>query len=232
MTDAVSFDQIDGTPIKYGSPGNYQRLTVGANNGFYNNKLTSWIRSLRWFSKNYGNADFQSLSWLGHAGAYVCKNGCHGRGRAFDLNFVRWNDYDLNIFSGVHADSRQGKRRRYLAVDGCCRRYFKYTLDGWYNTAHNNHIHIDNHTTPILNRNSRSDTVFVQAVCVNFNNSPMSIDGVWGSRTEEGFDNLNTNWGYDFCNPFSSHDDYAEWCAQVMRHGFANAPAGTYLSSC
>ena len=226
------FDEINGTPIRYGSPGNYDRKEVKAGTGFHD-KLVNWIQTLRYFSDQFAGDWFNRIEWLGHAGAYVCKDGCHGQGRAFDLNYVKWNGYELNIFGGAHAADDKTRRRRYLAVDGCCRRYFKYTLDGWYNASHHNHIHIDNHTVPIMSRDSESDTKFVQAVCNNFNGAGLAIDGAWGPNTQDAFEKINREWGYPReCNPANNHNDWVEWCNQVMRHGFNDATAGKYNSSC
>ncbi|HEX2050762.1 MAG TPA: hypothetical protein VHJ34_09045 [Actinomycetota bacterium] len=230
MTTPVTFSAIDGTPIYYGSPGNYSRISIRAESSFYN-KLVTWIRTLRSYSSSYGGTSFSSLSWLGHVGAYVCKDGCHGRGRALDLNYVQWNGYALNIYGGAHASGTLSVRRRYLAVDAACRKHLKYTLDGWYNSAHANHIHMDDHTAPILSRSASSDTKFVQAVCNNFNNAGLSIDGIWGSLTEAAWDNINSRWSYTACDPFTSASAYGEWCNLVMRHGFANVSAGYYVSS-
>lgn len=233
VNNPKTFDAIDGTPIKYKFPDGYERIDVKTTTGFYN-KLEAWISTLRYFSKTYAGSWFNTLQWIGHAGAYVCKAGCHGQGRAFDVNRVEWNGYAVKMLAKDHADPDRTRRRRYLAVDACCRRHFKYTLDGWYNSDHHNHIHIDNHTVPVLSRQSESDTKFVQAVCNNFNGAGLAVDGDWGPLTENAFDNINREWGYSIanCNPFNDQSHYAEWCNQVMRHGFDDVTAGTYQSVC
>lgn len=227
MSDPKSFDAIDGTPIKYGRPGDYTRITVRAERSFYD-RMVLWIRSLRSFSSTYGGSSFETLKWLGHAGAYVCKNGCHGRGRAFDLNRVRWNGYTVDIYGGDHASGTRSVRRRYLAVDATCRRYFKYTLDGWYNSAHANHIHFDDHTQTVLSKSSRSDTVFVQAVCNNFNGAGLVIDGDWGPLTQGAFNDINREMNYKNKDPFTKAADYRVWLGLIQRHGFKNVSAGYY----
>jgi hypothetical protein len=139
----------------------------------------------------------------------------------------------LNIYGHDHASGDKTRRRRYLAVDASCRRYFDSTLDGWYNADHRNHIHMDNHKTPHLDRDSRSDTVFVQAVCNNFNSAGLAIDGSWGPATQDAFEKINREWGYpQDCNPAWNEGHWREWCAQVMRHGFNDVTAGYYNSSC
>jgi hypothetical protein len=231
MSDPKTFDAIDGTPIFYGSPGEYTRKQIKAERAFYR-RLVDWIAPLRYFSAAYGPKAINEVKWIGHAGAYVCKPGCHGRGRAIDLNRIQWNGAATNMYGGDHASSNRTVRRRYLAVDASCRRYFKYTLDGWYNAQHANHIHVDTHTTPVLDRSSSSDTKFVQAVCNNFNGAGLTVDGSWGSTTERAWKQLNAAWGYQGCDPFSSQVAYSEWCNFVMAHGFKDvtASAAAYRS--
>lgn len=224
MADPKEFDAIGNTPLRYGSPGNYVRKTIKAERDFYQ-QLVDWLGTLKYFSSTYGPKALSNVSWIGHVGAYVCKAGCHGRGRAIDLNRVQWNGAATDMYGGDHAATNRTVRRRYLAVDAACRKHFKYTLDGWYNTQHTNHIHVDDHTAPILDRASASDAGFVQAVCNNFNGAGLTVDGVWGASTQDAWRDLNQTWGYVGCDPFSSRSAYGDWCNFVMAHGFRDAGA-------
>lgn len=231
MNDPKEFDAIGNVPLRYGGPGNYVKRSIRAERAFYQ-QLVEWVGTLKYFSSTYGGKNIQSVSWIGHVGAYVCKPGCHGRGKAIDLNRIQWNNNDTNMYGGDHAASDRTRRRRYIAVDAACRKHFKYTLDGWYNAQHENHIHIDDHTAPILDRSSTSDTVFVQAVCNHFNGAGLPIDGVWGTSTQEAWRDLNRTWGYGGCDPFSSRSAYGDWLNFVMAHGFrdVSASAAVYRS--
>jgi hypothetical protein len=237
MSNPKTFDAIDGTPIKYAnSCSSYTQQNVRAETSFYN-KCVNWIGNLRYFSSTYGGSSFNTLQWLGHVGFYVCKTpSCHAAGLAMDLDHVKWNSYNLNICTDpAGSGSTQQVRRRYLAVDGSLRRTFQWTLDRWYNAEHQNHIHASAHfDSPVLHKSATSDTVFVQAVCNNFNGAGLSVDGVWGSQTQSAWNAINNKWGYNtsVCNPENSTSAWAEWCNQVMRHGFADAGAGKYQSSC
>lgn len=238
MTNPRQFSSIDGTPIKYsGSCSGWTQQSVRAESAFYDRSV-SWIQTLRFFSSSYGGSGFGQLNWLGHVGFYVCsgnKPTCHKRGLAMDLSWVKWGGYTLKICNGAHASSSREVRRRYLAVDASLRRYFHWVLDGWFNTDHHTHIHASlHHTTPYLDKNARSDVVFVQAVCNNFNGAGLTIDGIWGSQTESAWRAINSAWGYDtsICDPTTNSSAWAEWCNQVMRHGFANVAAGAYQSTC
>lgn len=232
MDNPKTWDGIDGVPAKYGSPGNYNRITVSSETGFHA-KLVEWMQSLKYFSKTFAGSWFDQIEWIGHAGAFTQKNGCHGQGKAFDLNYVKWNGYELNIFGHDHLSGDRTRRRRYLAVDASVRRYFKFTLDGWFDDAHKNHIHMDTHTTPLFNRGHTSDVKFVQAVCNNFNGAGLAIDGSWGPSCQDAFEKINREWGYpESCSPSNNEGHWREWCAQVMRHGFKDVTAGYYNSLC
>ena len=228
----VFYKYIDGTPLKVGQPGSYEHRDIRTGPTF-KDKLVDWVQTLKYFSKTYAGSWFNDLEFVGHIGATVCKDGCHGLGRAIDINYVKWNGYTVNAFGGDHASGDRTRKRRYLAVDACCRRYFQYTLDGWYNSAHENHIHVDNDGVPLLDKNSRSDTVFVQAVCNAFNSAGLSIDGSWGQNTQDAWLDINRAWGYaSSCTPTAYQGHWADWCNQVMKHGFDDVGAGKYNSPC
>jgi hypothetical protein len=126
--------------------------------------------------------------------------------------------------------------------------YFKDTLDGWYTTAncadddsHLNHIHVASHfATPdiVLDKNSCPDTLFIQAVCNNFDGAGLSIDGGWGPATDNAWDHINNvwNWGGGGCgNVFQNHDAYSKWLHRVVYAGFSDVNAAgvpTGLDGC
>lgn len=241
MSDPVEFGRIDGTDIKKYSGGSWIDTTNRAERSF-KNKLDTWVNNLKIYSHGWGNADFDSLTWIGSAGAYTAKDGCHGKGRAFDLEYLKWNGRALNIYSGGNGgypwqlSATRTTRRLYLAVDASARRYFKWTLDGWYgnNVGDNHvfHIHMEDHAAPVLNKSSTSDAGFVQAVCNNFNGASIPIDGDWGPLTTDAWQAINQEWDYkvNVCNPENSASAWTQWQNLVMKHGFADKTAGTYLS--
>ncbi|HET9311484.1 MAG TPA: extensin family protein [Actinomycetota bacterium] len=231
MVDRKDFDAIGGTPVRYGSPGDYVRRTISCERSFYGD-LVDWLKSLKYFSDAFGGTQMNGVDFIGHAGAFVCKPGCHGRGLALDINRVQWAGVACNMFGGDHASGTRRVRRRYLAVDASCRKFFKYTLDGWYNAQHTNHIHVDGHTRPVFDKQSVSDVGFIQAVCNNFDGAGVTVDGSWGPRTQRAWDATNDAWGFNGCNPFASEVAAAEWCNFVMAHGFADegASASVYRS--
>jgi hypothetical protein len=233
IANEVTYDSIQAIPLKYWNGSNWVQQNVRTTSGF-RDRLIEWKDSLKFFSDNFAAGWFDTLQWIGHLGTYNCKNGCHGLGRAIDIAFVQWNGYAVNIRTGAHASGDRTMRRRYLAIDAICRKYFRYTLDGWYNSDHYNHIHVDNDNAPVFSKSSESDTKFIQAVCNNFNGAGLTIDGVWGTNTQNAWSNINNAWSYNtsVCNAFSVAADTAEWCHQVARHGFDDVGAGKYLSKC
>jgi hypothetical protein len=231
MSDPRSFDEIGATPVRYGSPGSYVRRTISCQRPFHSD-LVDWLKSLKFFSQAFGGQAMDAVDFIGHAGAFVCKPGCHGRGLAFDINRIQWRAVACDMFGGDHAAGDRRVRRRYLAVDASCRKFFKYTLDGWYNAQHTNHIHVDAHTRPVFDKRSTSDAGFIQAVCNNLDGAGLTVDGSWGPRTQRAWDAINAAWGFNGCNPFANEVATAEWCNFVMAHAFADegASASIYRS--
>ncbi len=228
MENPRSFDAIGAIPIKFGGPGSYSRRVIKCERTFYT-MLVDWMQTLRFNSDIFGPPGMNDLRWIGHVGAYVCKPGCHGQGRAIDINRIQWNGMAVDMHGGDHASNDRTVRRRYLAVDASCRRYFRYTLDGWYNADHTNHIHVDDHSQPVFSKDSVSDVGFIQAVCNNFDGAGLPADGQWGPKTQDAWHSLNAAWGYNGCDPFSNRVTTAEWCDFVMAHGFADVSASAAI---
>lgn len=184
----MSFSRINGVEVYYGtqtSPLRNWQCTAG----FYD-RLRAWMTTLSNWSADAGHG---AVSSIGSAGFYVNKPGQHGAGTAMDLSIVRWaGGRTSNMYNGDHASSNRTRRRRYFAVEATLRRHFRYVLDGNYNSAHANHFHADVAALPDrrLLHGSRSDTVFVQAVCNNFLGSGIAVDGDWGPNTQREVDKL------------------------------------------
>lgn len=101
-------------------------------------------------------------------------------------------------------------------------------MDGWYNAAHNNHIHMDNSLEfGPLDTSSESTVKFVQAVCNNFNGASLTINGNW-SQTQAAFNSANSAMGFT-PNALTSSTAWAEWCAMIAKHGFRDKALGFYI---
>lgn len=215
----ISFSNIDGTPVYYwrSNRGNTTPRTWNCTQSFYD-RLVVWIRDLRSQSEAYG-----SVSYLVSAGFYVNKAGQHGAGTAMDLDHVRWsNGTTSSPLDQAHASGTQSVRRRYLAVDASCRRRFRYVLDGWYNSAHADHIHADfGDLPPRCVKAASSDCKFVQAMCNNFIGSNLVVDGDWGPLTQSAFDTAKSRLGVTG-DPHTTSSVWMSMMWAVATHGFAN----------
>jgi hypothetical protein len=234
MVDEHVFSVIGPTDLKEhtGNCNHNTNPVARAERTFYD-KCVEWRDTLELESSAHGNSDYNTLEMIGHIGFFVSKyNSCHCIGKAFDLTKVRWNGVDSEPCDGDHASNSRTKRRRYLAVDASLRKHFKWVLDGWYDLPHTSHIHASAHypvqSTIVLDKNSESDTVFVQAVCNNFDGGGLVIDGIWGNATDSAFNDINLAWDFSVaaCDPFTSHDAYVDWLHRVMAAGFADVGAG------
>lgn len=227
-----AFDSIDGTPVYYfrDSDGDPHPATFYCKRGFFDD-LVSWAQNLKYLSSTHGNRDYNTISFFVSAGAYNCRNdGCvsaHNYGRALDLDSIKWNGVRCAPYYQDHSDSDRTKRRRYFAVDAVTRRWFRYVLDGNYNSAHRDHIHMDNDGLPLVClKDSTSDTVFVQASCNNFMGAGLAVDGVWDSATNDAFERSKNRLGVDG-NPHTEEFAWRLWCSRAAAHGFADKDFGT-----
>jgi hypothetical protein len=224
----LRYNNVD--PCGFVQPGDAQCVKS------FRDTCQAWVNNLQYESATHGSSLYDKMSWIGHIGFWVPRSGsCHCAGKAMDISKIQWNGVGFEACNGDHAGSTS-QRRRYLAVDASLRRFFKWTLDAWYNSAHLDHIHASSHysvSNIVLDKASISDTVFVQAVCNNFNGAGLKIDGAWGSLTDAAFAAINRAWNFDAsrCNPFSSHGAYSNWLHRSIAAGFANTNAvGTHIS--
>lgn len=215
----ITFSNIDGTPVYYwrSSRGNTTTRNWQATQEFYN-QLVVWVRDLRSLSSSYG-----SISFLVSAGFYVNKSGQHGAGTAMDLDHVQWSSGRVSTpLDRHHASSNVALRRRYLAVEASYRRRFRFVLDGWYNAEHADHLHADFGGLPVrCGQGSVSDTKFVQAMCNNFRNAGLSIDGEWGPLTNSAFNAAKSALGITG-NPTTTTSVWQAMLSAIAQRGFAN----------
>ncbi|CAN5684279.1 hypothetical protein BH20ACT2_BH20ACT2_22770 [soil metagenome] len=223
------FSAIDGTPLHYwrwndGTAGqrSEQRAFVGTNE--LHDRLVGWLREVRALSARH--ASLGPVTRIVSAGAYVNKPGQHGLGRAFDLDQVLWSNGACTPYHHEHGSGDIAIVRRYLAVDALARRHFRFVLDGGYNRAHADHLHLDLGGVPIrCDRASRSDTAFVQMVANAHLGSGLAVDGAWGPRTQTAFDESLRRLGVAG-DPHAPGRPWLDWLHHTARHGFANRAFG------
>jgi len=179
--DQRTFYEGSGSASSFGyNPTFYDRLESWLSY-WYANTPTSWLRPL------------QVWSLGAHTDHRVSE--AHNAGRGFDLTrlyaTVNGNrtfvvDARHNIWGGTSSAAMW--RRRYWATSASLNHHFKYVLHYAYNSAHDNHFHIDNLVSGSGNSNfstgSESQVKHVQASCTHVWGYSTAIDGVWGSQTD------------------------------------------------
>lgn len=205
------------------------RHTHTFNEGFWN-QCDDFAEDYNYYTSTYGS---KPVDWFGDIGIVACKaNSWHACGRAFDLTAVYFTD-------GGYVDCNRSWRwglthkRRYLGLAAQLRREFGTVLTAWYNTAHKNHIHFDNGSAFTVIRTSyRSDTTLVQASCNYLDSAGLSIDGVWGPRTEAAYQNLLRAFHLQCYDPKTSTWAASVFLEKIVQHCYANKSAGYYVGSC
>lgn len=112
------------------------------------------------------------------AGAYVDKPGWHGRGLAFDLDGIYWQD------KVMIAAEYPNNPKLYLGIEAILRRHMGTVLNWYYNKAHRDHWHMqwDGRQEFI---GTVSQTYFLQAALTYVYGEVVTIDGIYGPHTRE-----------------------------------------------
>lgn len=220
--DLTSFSRIRGVPIYYWRDGTRDtRLRQWYAAPSMVTQVDRWMNDLLNLSRSSG---WPPVAYLVSAGFYVNRSGQHGQGTAMDLDAVVWADGRRCVpLDHHHRHPWPGVRRRYLAVEASLRRRFRWVLDAHYNAAHLDHFHADLGGLPSarLRHDARSDTVFVQAVCNEFMDSGLAVDGIWGPLTEAQFERLKRR----LRTPGNMQDDpraVRPLLNRITRHGLRN----------
>ncbi len=224
------YSDIDGVPLYYWRYEDGEPRPVSIYSTYaLQARLTWWVRKLRMITAKAEDPRYGTIDRIVTAGAYVNRSGQHGEGNAFDLDQVRWSGgFRSTPYWQAHSNTHRRVRRRYLAVDAMTRRAFRYVLDGWYNSAHADHIHMDLGGLPtVCSRSSGSDTVFVQAACNDFMDAGLVVDGVWGSLTEVAFAEARQRLRVTD-DPFLSIRAWRQVLWRSARHGFIDRVFGYY----
>lgn len=124
----------------------------------------------------------------------------HNAGRGFDLTRIYASNSSGDMarrFFGRYdiwkdwaaGEKKNTTRRRYWATSASLHHHFQNVLTYAYNTAHHDHIHIDNLVSGMGNSSfstgSRAQVVHVQSCCRWIWGKGTTVDGVWGSQTQQ-----------------------------------------------
>ncbi|ETR68771.1 MAG: hypothetical protein OMM_04362 [Candidatus Magnetoglobus multicellularis str. Araruama] len=167
----VHYDRFPDAP--YGSPGKPYNFYADKQ---FQKELDSFFYEL-WEVCPYGQAVV-----ITSAGTYVSKPGYHGKGRAFDLDAIFWQDNDLIMINYPNQPFL------YLGIESVLRKHFGTVLTYNYNKSHRDHIHIDNGSPVLFYTSSKSRVLFVQSLMNHIFEVPVTIDGIWGPETESSVD--------------------------------------------
>lgn len=179
-----AYPTIGGVPLRYVRATPELRRYYARSTSNFEDKLDAFSHDV----VKATPASYGRLLWFATAGAYVNKPKFHGLGRAFDLDVVRWNRMACRPILGHHVSRYRAVRRRYVAIDALARRSFKFVLDGWYNDAHHDHMHLDDGGGALVfNPGYRSDVVFVQSAVNLMVDGNLVVDGLYGPRTDAAF---------------------------------------------
>lgn len=219
------FRDLDGVPLLYwrftdGTAGRRVEQRTFASTGPFHDRLLAWVRDLRDLAFRYGG--LARMERIVTAGLFVAKPGQHGLGQAMDLDQVVWSNGAITPYHREHESADGTVVRRYLALDAVCRRHFRYVLDGRYNAAHADHLHMDFAGGQLrCHRDSRSDTVFVQQVLNAFQGAGLAVDGAWGPQTDRAFAESRRRLGVPG-DPTRDPLQWRQWLLAVAACGFAD----------
>lgn len=113
------------------------------------------------------------------AGIFVNKPGQHGHGTAFDLDAIFWKEESLITLNFIH------QKKLYLGIESFLRKHFGIVLNYFY-PNHKDHWHLDISVPVDFNRNSKSETLYLQMVLKYIYGEEIIVDGLWGPQTKSG----------------------------------------------
>lgn len=205
--------------------GNAHSLTF--NRTFWN-QLDAWARNMNhWTAVHAG----RRITAFGEVGSMACHRptAAHNRARGLDLCQIRFTDGSWIDMNASHAMNGT-HQRRYLAVAANLRRYFGTVLTRHYNSAHRDHIHVDDLTAVApLRTDKRTDTTLVQSAANLLAGAGLAVDGVWGSRTEAAYRRLLDAFGMACTDPKRSVHHAQVFLSVVTSTAMADRAAGFHV---
>lgn len=200
------FTELAGVPVHYDRPPVAEYGSNGAPRKFYATPETEQTLGAM-FQEIFDMApnSFGAPKVILSAGAYVDKPGMHGKGKAFDLDGIHWeNRRFLTI-------EQETDTVLYLGIQACCLRYFGTVLGFNYNAAHEDHLHIDIGRT-VRFRETQSVTYFYQEVLNAFFDKDLTVDGEYGTLTNDGLKEARSGMGL---GTLSKKENYRAFLSNV-----------------
>lgn len=175
------FSSLAGVPLHYDRYPAESGLGYGTRGKPFKPRATyEMVQTLEeCFSALFQTSPFGKAEVVTSAGAYVSKPGQHGKGLAFDLDGIFWEDKELVAIEYPR------KPHLYLAVESVIRQYFGTVLGYNYDSAHKDHFHFDMGSAVRFEKMSKSRVEYLQAAMLYIHGFQVGIDGVWGPETME-----------------------------------------------
>ncbi len=179
--------ELAGLPLVYEV--SHRRASFSFEDGFFA-QLEQWLKAYEQ-SSGLAPAD-QVWSYGGWTNSGSACDSWHNAGRAFDLARVRLRSGDFiscrydrwQYQTGAELDRA---RRQYWALAAGLHLHFAYVLTYLYNSAHRNHIHVDNGRSgaalSTFTTGSQVQVQAVQAICSYLWDEPTELTGRWDSAT-------------------------------------------------
>lgn len=196
----------------------------------FHDRLNSWLAF--WNANTPSTWADASQVWGYGAHTDSRESTAHNAGRGFDLSriytgadplrrfFARydiWKDWAEN-------DTKRTVRRRYWATSAASHHHFQNVLTYLFNSAHWNHIHIDNLVSgsgnSTFSTGSRAQVQHVQACCRFVWGLDTAIDGVWGTQTANHSTRVLRAAGIGSGGITSSQSNWLAFNRHTMRKGY------------
>jgi len=184
--------------------GIWQQFTVYEGNGeitpfgylpSFHGQLDDWLQF--WYNNTPPRFIEPLRVWTYGAHTDARESVAHNAGRGFDLTQIYTSEGDGDLHQRFRADydvwrNQSGDnlavtRKRYWATSASAHYHFRWVLTYLYNSAHWNHIHIDNTQSGIALPAFEADVTqvqHVQACCRFIWGKDTYIDGVWGDESK------------------------------------------------
>jgi len=235
----TTFTRVDGTPVIYTTkPISTIEPTVPFRcTERFLRRTELWMRALKYFSRTYGGPGKYDDVRLSRSNGFGVAGDTlgHGAGEAMDLAYVQWKDPAGGISVACrpaakdHAHTSLTVRRRYWAVDAMCRTRFRYVLDGNYDGKHQDHLHTDWQDAPPRHlTDSRSDNVFLQALCNDLMGAQLAVDGRWGPATAGALREAMRLLKVSGDPHDGESSTWKTFCERAAAHGLRNKGVGYY----
>lgn len=180
--------QVNDVPLAYEETGREQAFRFEPD---FHAQLSRWFGDWQQRSgldatrvRTYG-------AWID--GGADCGSSWHHAGRAFDISGVDGPEGVLvscrtDLWDQLSAVERAVQERRYWALAASLHLHFAYVLTHLYDSAHANHIHVDNGVSGAdmsrFTPRSRVQNQAVQAIAQHLWDEPCEITGRWDRQTE------------------------------------------------